>query len=557
MSDCINSGHRDWGLLAMAVTERLSNVKIWVRLLFFIWLMLCLAWSGMILLAMNEQRSISVQQAIGFGETMNEMTMAGLTTLMITGTMAQRDEFLSQIKELNEVSDLHVLRGEAVSRQFGAGLAHALANDDIERKVLETGQAYIEVESDGRHVRAVIPNLNRSDYLGKNCMMCHAAAAEGEVLGAVSMRISLAAVNDSVLSFGWWLFGIAILISLPLLGVVYWFIRRFVTVPLRAMTAGLQDIAGGGGDLTRRLEVRGGDEIGQASMAFNDMMSKVHQLIRKIVASSEQLAQASEKVSLVSDATNRDVTEQRAEIQQLAAAMNQMAATAQDVAHNAQHAAEAAEAGDSAASRGSEVVTRTAESIGHLAVEVQAAADVIRKLAADSAQIGSVLQLIREIAEQTNLLALNAAIEAARAGEQGRGFAVVADEVRSLATRTHKSTQQIEDMLEKLKGDTQNAMSVMEKGHDQAETTVEQAGEAGQALDAISGAVNTITSVNMQIASAAEEQSAVAEEVSRNITAISAVAEKSAEGARESAEAGDQLARLANELRKLVGEFKV
>lgn len=541
----------------MDLFKRLTHLKIWVRLLLCIWVMLALAWTSMIGWAVHEQRKTAVEQAAGFGETMHDMTLAGLTTLMITGTMPQRDAFLDQIKELHDVRDLRVLRGTGVARQYGAGLQESQPKDAIERTVLETGQPYVEVEPDGLHLRAVYPAHNQRNYLGKSCIGCHTAASEGEVLGAVAMRVSLEKVNSAARTFGWTVFGTSILFSIPLLGVVYWFIRRFVTLPLRAMTSGLLDIASGGGDLTRRLPVRGGDEISQASMAFNDMMEKLHELIRRVVGSSDQLSQAAEQVSRVSEQTSREVEQQRAEIEQVATAMNEMAATAQEVARNAQHAAEAAQAGNEAASQGGDVIRRTVAGIEELADDVQSAAEVIHKLAAGSQQIGAVLDLIRGIAEQTNLLSLNAAIEAARAGESGRGFAVVAGEVRSLANRTHESTEQIQTMIQHLQTDTYGAVEAMEKGHDQAQSTVIRAGDAGQALEAITSAVDTINDVNTQIASAAEEQSAVAEEINRNITIIHDVADRSAAGAGETATAGDELARLARDLHRLVGEFKV
>lgn len=541
----------------MAVINRLTHLKIWVRLLLCIWAMLALAWTSMIGWAVYEQRKAAVQQAVSFSETMNDMTLAGLTTLMITGTMPQRDAFLDQIKELHDVRDLRVLRGPGVARQFGEGLADSKPVDALERQVLETGQPYVAVEPDGLHLRAVFPAINQRSYLGKSCVSCHAAVPEGAVLGAVAMRVSLEKVNAAASRFGWTVFGVSVLFSIPLLAVVYWFIRRFVTLPLRAMTSGLLDIASGGGDLTRRLPVRGGDEISQASMAFNDMMEKLHELIRRVVSSSDQLSQAAERVSRVSEQTSREVEQQRLEIEQVATAMNEMAATAQEVARNAQHAAAAAQAGNEAASHGGDVIRHTVAGIEELAGDVQAAAEVIHQLAAGSKQIGAVLDLIRGIAEQTNLLSLNAAIEAARAGETGRGFAVVAGEVRSLANRTHESTEQIQAMIQHLQTDTYGAVEAMEKGHDQAQSTVIRAGDAGQALEAITSAVDTINDVNTQIASAAEEQSAVAEEINRNITIIHDVADRSAAGAGETAIAGDELARLARDLHRLVGEFKV
>lgn len=541
----------------MNLFNRFNNWPIWVRLLLAIWLMLVLAWSALIAWSVYEQRNTALDQAVTFSETMNEMTMAGLTTLMILWKMDDRDEFLDQILALHNMEDLRVLRAEAVNRQFGEGLAVSEPANAVEEQVLATGEAHIEVEPGGDHLYAVIPNVNARDYLGKNCMACHAMAEEGEVLGAVSMRIGLQEVNQAVFRFGTMVFGLAVLLSIPLLGVVYLFIKRFVSAPLGDMTERLEDIASGDGDLTRRLPDRGGDEIGRASLAFNHTMDKFHDLVKRVVNTASRLTDAADRVSSVTVQTNQGVESQREQIEQVATAMNEMTATAQEVARNAQDAAHATRAGAEASERGQDVVERTIASIDRLAEEVQKASEVIRKLAGDSERIGEVSDLIREIAEQTNLLALNAAIEAARAGDAGRGFAVVADEVRSLASRTHESTQSIQEMISNLQDETQAAVQVMESGYDQAQQTVGQAGEAGEALQEIATSVQTISSSNEQIASAAEEQSAVAEEISRNITSITDVAEQTATGSRETASAGDELAKLARELKGLVGQFKV
>jgi methyl-accepting chemotaxis protein len=237
--------------------------------------------------------------------------------------------------------------------------------------------------------------------------------------------------------------------------------------------------------------------------------------------------------------------------------MNEMTTTVQDVARNTAQAAEAAQRAAQEANSGKQVVTQTLATIDNLANEVEKVAAVIQALETDTGNIGMVLDVIKGIAEQTNLLALNAAIEAARAGDQGRGFAVVADEVRTLASRTQKSTQEIHDMIGRLQSSAAQAVQAMQTGRARAQESVQQAAKAGASLGTITSAVSTISDMNTQIASAAEEQSSVAEEMNRNIVAIRDVAEQTARGAHQTSRATDELSRLSSELQALVGQFKI
>ncbi len=345
--------------------------------------------------------------------------------------------------------------------------------------------------------------------------------------------------------------------SLALALLIAALITRSIVRPVCLASLRMQDIAEGEGDLTQRLEVNGSDEVAQLSANFNRFVERVQQLVSQLAGATTQLAAASEELSATSVETNNHITRQQSETDQVASAMHEMTATAQTVAQNAADAADAAASADSEARNGHQVVSQTIDAIRLLVADVENATTVIHELESDSGDIGKVLDVIRGIAEQTNLLALNAAIEAARAGEQGRGFAVVADEVRTLAQRTQQSTQEIHQMIERLQNAAASAVRVMTEGQARAQGTTEQASQAGASLQTITAAVARINDMNAQIASAAEEQTAVAEEINRNVVNISQSVHHSAEGAGHTAQASDELARLAADLQQRVNQFRI
>jgi len=311
------------------------------------------------------------------------------------------------------------------------------------------------------------------------------------------------------------------------------------------------------GDLTVNIKLLAHDEMRSISDNFNTMAEQFAALIQQIISTAGQLATATEEVSSIARESATNIERQRLETDSVATAINEMNATVQEVASSATNAASAATNADNEAKGGKAIVESASAAIAQLAQEVENAGGVIQAVEKDSESIGSVLDVIKGIAEQTNLLALNAAIEAARAGEQGRGFAVVADEVRTLASRTQQSTQDIEGMINKLQVGSRNAVEVMQKSREQAQKGVEQAKEAGQALEAITRAVTTINEMNTQIASAAEEQSAVAEEINKNVTSISQISEQTSTGAKQTTTSAEELAKLASDLQNLVSQFKI
>ncbi len=338
--------------------------------------------------------------------------------------------------------------------------------------------------------------------------------------------------------------------------VVIMLVMRGISKGLRGAVQTLDAIADGDGDLTRRLDARGRDEIADLARAFNRFAEKVRSLVAGVAGSSAQVAAAAGQMSAITEASNGSVARQRAEIEQVATSMNEMTATVQEVARNAAHAASSAETADEQVLQGQRVVRDTVAAIEGVASEVEGAVAVMQRLEVESESISAVLDVISGVAEQTNLLALNAAIEAARAGEHGRGFAVVADEVRTLASRTQTSTGEIQQVIERLQAGAREATAVMQRSQTRVQDSVKQAQQAGVSLNEITGSVANINDMNTQIASAAEEQSAVSEEINRNVVNINQVAASVTEAASQTAEAGNQLAHLAADLQSSVAQFK-
>jgi len=309
-------------------------------------------------------------------------------------------------------------------------------------------------------------------------------------------------------------------------------------------------------DLSIMAEIEANDEVGQMGNALNKMLSKIKTVMSQVTGASTQLAAASDQMSSISAQSNQGIQTQLQKSEQIATAINEMSATAQEVARSASTASQAANDADSQAKEGDTVVMRAVESINELNGDVQRISDVINMLSSESENVGRVLDVIKDIAEQTNLLALNAAIEAARAGEQGRGFAVVADEVRTLAGRTQDSTLEIQKMIEKFQQGTQDAVSVMESGKEKADSSVAQAEQAASALTEITRMVSKINDMNTQIASAAEEQTAVAEEINKNILSVNTITQQNSQGAQQTENASRELSSLAVELQALARTFK-
>jgi methyl-accepting chemotaxis protein len=539
--------------------RRLADWPIWVRLTGAIWLMLLLAWGSLIAWETRVNYGIVTDQAREFAYSVNEMTMAGLTGMMITGTVAQRDVFLDQIKELSLINDLTVIRGEAVTKIYGPGVARAVALDADERQAMASGKAYMEVLSDrqrGHYLRAVIPTLSSRSYLGKDCVACH-VAEEGTPLGAVSMRINLQSVDVAVARFRNESILFAMAASFPLIVFSYLFTRRFVTRPLSRLTAGLSEIAQGGGDLTRRLDASHQDEIGCAAGTFNRMLGTIAGLVRQVDASATAVSGQAHGL-----AKGTALLAERSRHQ--ADSSVQAARTVEDLDGKILSIAENA---GSVHARSQESLARSREgqtSLAQLVGEVGQAQDAVTHMAESMAAfvkatqaISSTTQEVREIADQTNLLALNAAIEAARAGEVGRGFAVVADEVRKLAEKSAHSVGRIDAITKEIDRQSGAVQEAISRGMSHLETSHSAAGKVAEVLGVANKLVVEVGGGLDLIAATTEEQRSASASVIECIEAIAKMARENDAAIGQAVNSVHEMEQLATQLQESVSRFRV
>ena len=424
---------------------------------------------------------------------------------------------------------------------------------------------YMRLMGEYRKIETRLVTLSRAGDLQELTRVLNAeSAANAEQINVALGKLTdfnnaqLAIINQSAAdqyssAFNW---VVGLLIIASLLTMLFaWLLTKSITQPIALALEAAETIAEG--NLTRPIKVDGTDEAGRLLLAMQKMQEKLRDTLMRISGSATQLASAAEELNAVTDESARGLAQQDNEIEQAATAVNEMTSAVEEVARNAVSTSEASKNATASAGDGRDLVHETVNAIERMSGDVQSTADLIGNLAEESRDIGKVLDVIRGLADQTNLLALNAAIEAARAGEAGRGFAVVADEVRALAHRTQQSTSEIERMVGSIQGGTQKAVSSMRNSTDRAESTLSIAKGAGLALETINTAVIEINERNLVIAAAAEEQAAVAREVDRNLVNIRDLSTQSSNGAAQTSAASGELTRLAVDLNSMVSRFRL
>lgn len=537
---------------------RFADLKIWVRLTAAIWLILAIIWAGAIVWTTQVNRDTAIRQAQDFSKSIHEMTMAGLTGMMITGTIGQREVFLDQIKQLSIIKDLHVARSEAVTKLYGPDSKSNRSLTALEQQVMNSGTPYMAVESrDGSSFLTVInPTKASKNYLGKDCVLCH-QVPEGTVLGVVSMNVSLDSVEAEVAAFRLKIAGVALAALGALLVIIYLLTHHFVTAPLDELRKGLLDIASGEGDLTRRLPVKGKDEVGQSALVFNQMMENFNQLIRQVRDSASQV---SARVAALSDNTDR--VSQSSHLQNeksndAAAAVEQLVASISSIAQSAEHVQHQSQESLARATEGSRNLTVLLGEMDVVESAVKEMAVSVNDFVRSTESITQMTREVKDIAEQTNLLALNAAIEAARAGEQGRGFAVVADEVRKLAEKSSRSASEIDAITANLSAQSVSVRRSIEEGLEHLESSQSAVATVSNVLQATNGSVAEVGHGLDAIASATEQQRRVSSNVEASIEAIAGMARDNTGAVEQTASAAHDLKRLAEGLTTMVGRFKV
>ena len=479
-----------------------------------------------------------------------------VNTMMLTGTIANRQLIQNKILSQDDIVEARILRAPALTKIFGQGNSDQSPTNEFEQQGLKGEKAFKQFTQDGKRMMSfIMPVKASSDYRGTNCLTCH-QVKENEILGAVKLTYDLSSVDKDIVDSITKATLLQFFITFICFALLSYTLKKLIFFRLKRLTNTIQTVAAEL-DLNKVIKVNHHDELGAVSSALNEMMAKFKTSFLLISGATEQLIESAKAVDEISSLTREAVLEQKNGTDSVAAAINELDASANEVQQNTQSAADKSVSANERAGKGLVLVEQAKKGINELRDKVIENTVMITDLSNKTNEVGSVLEVITGIAEQTNLLALNAAIEAARAGEQGRGFAVVADEVRSLATRTRESIEQINATIHTLQVGAQGAVDSMNIVSQQANDKADDVANVASLLVDISGEIKELDELNCQISSAAKQQNLAADEINVNVVNISNVAQKSSEDAIRGKEISEHLLSLAYELNVQLAKFKL
>jgi len=529
-----------------------TNQKIWVRLVATISAMLVLLLSAIIVWAYVEQKDNAEIQARDFAGSVHQMTLASLTGMMMTGSIGERALYLDQVRNAGSIQALEVFRGEEVVKQFGPGVSDERATDTNDLQVLATGKPFYQLNADKGYLKAVIPAVAQKNYLGKNCLTCH-IVPEGTVLGAVSMKISLEKASTQTRQFISMLTGLAVLLSIPFLLVVFLFIRRSVTRPLANAVAVAELVAEG--RLDNDIHITSHDETGTLLTMLTRMQDKLHDVLKEVEDCGRNMGQSAFQVAAISNEIADMSKHQEGRAGEVSSVMQQVHQISSDVQVQAIDASGRSDEVERLAREGIANVQQNIGSMDETTHQVSRAANEVQELEQFGQLIHSIVNVIKEIADQTNLLALNAAIEAARAGESGRGFAVVADEVRKLAERTARSATEVNEIIGKLSGKVQQVVTTMGVVVQKVNVTQDEARKTANTMEGIAVTAVDTAKANQKISSASQLQVQQFELLERTLDTLFAVLHESGSKVKTTASIGEDLRVVTRRLNDIMSGF--
>ncbi|SNB44654.1 methyl-accepting chemotaxis protein [Geobacter sp. DSM 9736] len=494
-----------------------------------------LQWNATMKLERNQTRNVAA------------IILKDIDEYMMKGDSKEVSRYIREAKERKFLLDLKITDadGKETEKEAGAPIPSV-------KQAFEKGQPVeFETVANGVHtLNMAVPLLNE-----QRCQSCHDSGPR--YLGGLLLTTSIQEGYDSSRKLTLALVAAGVTAFLLLLVTMYLFFSRAIIRHILHFSSTVDELASGGGDLTKKLDHSSDDEIGSLADGINRLMEKMHDMVSRIAQTATDLSAAAGQLSATSGKMVEGIGDAVTQTGTVATASEEMAATSCEIAENCLNAAEESKVATESAQAGTAVVEKTVAVMNQIAGKVKQSASTIEVLGKRSDHIGEIIGTIEDIADQTNLLALNAAIEAARAGEQGRGFAVVADEVRALAERTTKATREIGEMIKTIQLDTKSAVNTMEEGVREVEKGTEEAGRSGDALREILDKINSVTMQVNQIATAAEQQNSTTSEISSNIHMITNVVQETSRGAQETAAAATRLTELSEDLQQQVGRFKL